>query len=87
MKNNIIGRVTAEERDNIQQLHERCNGLIELAKCLSSDDGEIYERVIQDIKITKEKYRNWWSAMAEKYNWDKNENNWTINFKTREISG
>ena len=33
-----VGRVTEEERDEIQQLFERRNGLTELAKILTADE-------------------------------------------------
>ena len=41
-----IGSVTTEERDEIQALFERRNGLNELAKILTSENTELYERLI-----------------------------------------
>ena len=35
----LVGQVTPEERDEIQALFERRNGLNELAKILTSDKG------------------------------------------------
>ena len=35
----IVGQVTPEERDEIQKLFERKNGLTELAKILTADNG------------------------------------------------
>ena len=38
----IIGKVSAEEKDAIQALFERKNGLSELAKILTADNSELY---------------------------------------------
>ena len=37
----IVGQVTPEERDEIQKLFERKNGLTELAKILTVKNGEL----------------------------------------------
>ena len=42
----VIGQVTPEERNEIQQLFERRNGLNELAKILTDDNAELYEKPI-----------------------------------------
>lgn len=76
-----IGRVTEEERDEIQQLFERRNGLTELAKILSADNVELYERLIKDMGETSSKFQQWWNRMSDKYQWESAENgNWEINF-------
>lgn len=76
-----IGRVTEAERDEIQTLFERRNGLNELAKILSADNAELYERLVADMGETSTKFQNWWSAMGEKYQWESAENaNWEIDF-------
>ena len=40
----VVGSVTPEERDEIQQLFERRNGLNELAKILTPDNEKLYEK-------------------------------------------
>lgn len=76
-----VGRVTAEERDEIQQLFERRNGLTELAKILSADNVELYERLIKDMGETSTKFQQWWNRMGDKYQWESTENgNWEIDF-------
>lgn len=78
-----IGSVTMEERDEIQQLYERKNGLNELAKILTADNTELYERLIKDMGETDTKFQNWWNRMGEKYQWESHSNgNWEINFET-----
>ena len=41
-----VGQVTTEEKNEIQQLFERRNGLNELAKILSADNTELYEKLV-----------------------------------------
>lgn len=84
--NKIIGTVTEQERDEIQALFERRNGLNELAKILTADNNELYERLVKDLSETTAKFQNWWNTMSSKYSWESAENgNWEINFETCEI--
>jgi CXXX repeat modification system protein len=81
-----VGRVTEGERDEIQQLFERRNGLIELAKILSADNVELYERLIKDMGETSTKFQQWWNRMGDKYQWESTENgNWEIDFNECKI--
>lgn len=76
-----VGRVTETERDEIQTLFERRNGLNELAKILTPDNAELYERLVEDMGKTGLKFQNWWDNMASKYSWESAENgNWEIDF-------
>lgn len=76
-----VGSVTPEERDEIQSLFERRNGLNELAKILTADNGELYERLVKDMGETSSKFQNWWNRMGEKYQWESAESgNWEIDF-------
>ena len=45
----LVGKVTVEEKNEIQLLFERRNGLTELAKILSADNAELYEKLVKDI--------------------------------------
>ena len=82
----IIGKVTEAERDEIQALFERRNGLSELAKILTADNTELYEKLIKDMGETGSKFQKWWDVMAQKYQWESVEGgNWEINFDTCEI--
>ena len=81
-----VGQVTPEEKNEIQQLFERRNGLNELAKILSADNTELYEKLVKDMGETGTKFQNWWDRMSQKYQWESAENcNWEINFETNEI--
>ena len=82
----LVGQVTPEERTEIQTLFERRNGLNELAKILTADNAELYEKLVKDLGETGTKFQQWWDRMAEKYQWESAENaNWEINFDTCEI--
>lgn len=81
-----VGQVTPVERDEIQRLFERRNGLNELAKILTADNAELYERLVTDMGETGTKFQQWWDAMAQKYSWESiPDGNWEINFDTCEI--
>lgn len=82
----LVGQVTPEEKNEIQQLFERRNGLSELAKILTADNVELYEKLVKDMGETGTKFQGWWDRMAQKYQWESTENgNWEINFDTCEI--
>ena len=68
-----IGKVTPEERNEIQTLFERRNGLNELANILKIDNEELYEKLVKDLGDTGIKFQNWWDRMAEKYQWERRE--------------
>lgn len=86
MKNKIVGQVTVEEKDEIQRLFERRNGLSELAKILPAENEELYEKMICDMGVTSAKFQQWWDRMAEKYHWESSPNGrWEIDFSTCEI--
>lgn len=82
----VVGQVTIEERNEIQQLFERRNGLNELAKILTVDNHELYEKLVKDMGETGTKFQSWWDRMGEKYQWESIDGgNWEINFDTCEI--
>lgn len=82
----LVGQVTPEEKREIQTLFERRNGLNELAKILTADNAELYEKLVKDMGETSTKFQQWWDAMAEKYQWERVEGgNWEIDFETCEI--
>ncbi len=82
----LVGQVTPEEKNEIQTLFERRNGLNELAKILTADNSGLYEKLVKDMGETGSKFQNWWDTMAQKYKWESAPNgNWEINFETCEI--
>lgn len=86
MEKKLIGQVTVEEKNEIQMLFERRNGLNELAKILTADNSDLYEKLVKDMGDTGTKFQGWWDAMAKKYQWESCEGgNWKINFDTCEI--
>lgn len=82
----LVGQVTVEEKNAIQMLFERRNGLVELGKILTADNAELYEKLVKDMGETGTKFQQWWDTMAQKYQWESAEGgNWEINFETCEI--
>ena len=81
-----VGQVTVEEKKEIQQLFERRNGLNELARIVTTDNSELYEKLVKDLGETGTRFQQWWDRMAQKYNWESCDNgNWEIDFDTSDI--
>ena len=81
-----VGRVSEQERDEIQTLFERRNGLNELAKILTSDNESLYERLVKDLGENSTRFQNWWNEKSLKYQCESADNgNWEIDFNTCKI--
>ena len=86
MEKKLVGQVTVEEKNEIQALFERRNGLNELSKILTVENKALYEKLVKDLGETGTKFQNWWNRMDEKYNWESVEGgNWEIDFDTCNI--
>lgn len=82
----LVGKVTEKEKKEIQSLFERKNGLSELAKILTADNSELYEKLVKDMGETNAKFQKWWDEKSAKYQWrGTTTGNWEINFDTCEI--
>ena len=82
----MVGTVTTEEKNEIQKLFERREGLNELAKILTADNTELYEKLVNDLGETSINFQEWWSRMGYNYQWESIENgSWEIDFNTCEI--
>ena len=86
MGKKIVGKVTSEERNQIQNLFERKNGLNELAQILTAENDALYEKLVKDMGETNSNFQKWWDIMSDKYQWESAPNgNWEINFETCDI--
>ena len=74
MTKKLVGQVTPEEKDEIQRLFERRNGLNELAMILTPDKEELYEKLVKDMGETGVRFQQWWNTASQKYNWEMTEN-------------
>ena len=82
----MVGQVTVEEKNEIQALFERRNGLNELSQILTVENEALYEKLVKDLGETGAKFQDWWNCMGEKYNWESVEGgNWEIDFETCNI--
>jgi len=89
----VVGRVGPKERDEIQALFERRNGLVELVQSLAANRSELlenelfYEKVVADLGRTKTRFQTWWDDKAKAYGWQGKPGwQWSIDFNTCEIS-
>lgn len=88
-----VGQVTVEEKDEIQQLYNRKMALKELVMVLQENSAEnsqvddvMYEKAIQDMSDTSQRFQGWWNRMAAQYNWKNvSGGQWRIDFTTCEI--
>ncbi len=81
-----VGQVTPEERNEVQRLFERRNGLNELAKILTPDNDALYQKLVADLGDTTTRFQQWWDRMAAQYHWQGTPNgHWEINFESCEI--
>ena len=86
MTKKLVGQVTPDEKDEIQALFERRNGLKELAMILTAENEALYEKLVKDMNETGSKYQDWWNRMYAKYNWERTDDgNWEIDFNSCEI--
>ncbi len=84
--NKIVGKITIEERNEIQMLFEHRNGLDEIAMIISEKHGALYDKLIKDKEETNNKFQNWWEEKALKYQWESAEGGkWKIDFKTCDV--
>lgn len=81
-----VGSVSPEERDEIQALFERKNGLSELAKILSPENEALYEKLVRDLGVNATLFQNWWNEKSVQYQWESAVNgHWEIDFTTCKI--
>lgn len=86
MTKKVVGQVTVEEKNEIQALFERRNGLNELAMILTAENEALYEKLVKDMGETSTNFQNWWDRMGAKYQWEYTDGgNWEINFETCDI--
>lgn len=86
MTKKLIGQVTVEEMKEIQALYERKNGLTELARILTPDNQELYDKLVKDLGETQSKFQAWWTRMSNAYNWESIDGgSWEIDFDTCNI--
>lgn len=82
----VIGKVTSQERDQIRGMFERYNGLKELAKIIGADNDDLYDKVVNDLGHATTAMEDWWSSMAEKYDWESTPSgHWEIDFSNCNI--
>ena len=75
-----------EERDEIKRLFERRNGLEELARIVTIDNDELYEKVVKDMGETKVNFQSWWDRMSSKYHLENSaEGHWKIKCESCEV--
>ena len=78
-----VGQVTEIEKDEIQRLFERRNGLKELFQSINENNDSLYNRVVEDMGKTSVEFQKWWDDKSAKYGWEGTaEGKWEIDFNT-----
>jgi len=91
--NCLVGRVTPEERDEIQELYRRKAGLAALMTTLARMDAAtlrstpLYEKLVRDMGEATLAYEGWWERTAIKYHWTSHrpDQKWHIDFATCDV--
>jgi CXXX repeat modification system protein len=88
-----VGKVSPRERDEVQVLFERRNGLVELVQSLAQngspllDNSAFYEKVVADLGRTTTASRKWWEEKSKAYGWPNRPGwQWSIDFDTCQIT-
>lgn len=87
----VVGRITPKERDEIQLLFERRNGLNALVLSLQESstilaNEAFYEKLVADMGRTTTRFQKWWDDKAALYGWESVPGlHWTVDFETCEI--
>ena len=85
MEKKKVRIVTNEENNEIKKIYKSHSGMVDLAKIVSADNVELYEKVVYDKGETNKKFQDWWNKKGEKYNWESaDDGRWQINFETYE---
>ncbi|WP_034468640.1 CXXX repeat peptide modification system protein [Butyrivibrio sp. AE2005] len=80
----VVGKVTEEEKRDIEVLHEKNVALRNLMKIDLNPEEKI--KVNEEMFIVNEAMRNWWGSKSKKYGWaSKPDGDWQILFATCEI--
>lgn len=72
--NDLIVKITEEERDAIEDINEKMNSLISLSRTLCeenvvyNENSDFYERIVEDMNKARSEYNSWWKEISEKYN-------------------
>ena len=86
----LIGKVTEDEKNEVQALFERKNGLTELFQALASmsvdEQNNLYNRIVKDMSDVTAKMKKWWKEKSANYKWENVAGyKWEIDFDTCEI--
>lgn len=87
----VVGKVSPRERDEMQALFERKNGLLELVQSFAGsgmlDNPVFYEKVVADLGRTTTRARQWWDEKAKAYGWPNKPGwQWSIDFDSCQIT-
>ena len=73
-QNDLIVKLTEEERDAIADINEKLSSLTSLSRTLCeenvvyNENSDFYDRIMEDLNKTRSEYNNWWKEIAAKYN-------------------
>jgi CXXX repeat modification system protein len=88
----VVGRVSADERNQIQELLSTRYGLMELLSVFEEgptapDEKRFFNKVNQDLKSVSSRLDSWWASAVRKHHWRITRDcQWQIDFETGEIS-
>jgi CXXX repeat modification system protein len=87
--NEVVGKVSVAEKDELLKYFQRKNALIELSSSLNlkaTEKTELYEKIVTDLGVANFNVEQWWKMKGQAYQWrGSDEGQWMIDFDTCEI--
>ncbi len=83
MEYKIVGSLTEEECNEIQDLFEKKNAYENLIKIIDVDEKNIYEKLIKEYSRTLSDFNKWWKDYSRIYKWEGQ--NWVIDFENKRV--
>lgn len=82
----LLGKVNIIDKNKIEKLFERYNGLEELNMIVSHEEIDLKKQIETDIYVTNLKIDKLFKEMASRYKWVIDTNiHWEIDYETNEV--
>ena len=90
MERKSVGKLTEQERDEIQHLNYRRQTLKTLFRSFAEEENEInpglYDKLIEDMTQTEQRYDTWFRQEAQQHGWDRADGaSWSVDFESCEV--
>ena len=90
MARTVVGTLTGNERDEIQQLNYRKQTLQTVFRSLADENSafnpQLYDKMMEDMTETQKRYDAWFRDKAREHGWESGDGmSWSVDFETCEV--